>query len=477
MKVNRLRDSSVYIVVLVLSLLLSLLGILYFEGGKQQTAENFQSFSMQVGDLLVGGLQSAWLNDDLDTVDQMILDIGEMPNVRGAHIIDCHFQVLSASDGVDQANKAGLQDVHASGCIECHQYPGDNRPRAVHLEEKDILRISTPITSPEAHKVCESDDIANMGVLLIDAPFSGSVKNSPLNLAGSIISLVLMGLSIFLIVNYLVIRRMIVFYQPLTKFAAGDLTSRVAINTGMPHELRMLAGDLNQSLEQLEHRLQDDVQKNTIYQRIVFEEREQIARDLHDGLAQILTFINTKSAALRMMIKNNNVAPALKQLSFLEEEAQSLLVDVRMTIWGLRVADHLDSNLSVSLQDFTSRFSQLSQIQVDLIVAPEAEDYLCDADICLQLFRIVQEALTNIRKHAEAASAWVSLQSKGSDLYLIIGDNGKGFDIGSVEGGDWHHFGLSTMQERAKSIGAEFRIISERGIGTQVTVKVPVKES
>ena len=287
----------------------------------------------------------------------------------------------------------------------------------------------------------------------------------------------LMGLSVFLIVNYLVIRRMIVFYQPLTKFAAGELTSRVAINIGMPHELRTLAGDLNQSLEQLETTLKDNEQKTTIYQRIVFEERERIARDLHDGLAQILTFINTKSAALRLMIKNNNIAPALEQLRYLEEEAQSLLVDVRMTIWGLRVADHLDTNLSMSLQDFTSRFSQLSQIQVDLIIAPEAEDYLCDADICLQLFRIVQEALTNIRKHAEAASAWISLQSKAGNLSLIIGDNGKGFDIGSVESGEWHHFGLTTMQERAKSIGAEFRIISERGIGTQVIVNVPVKEN
>ena len=477
MMANRLRDSGLYILVLVLSLLLSLLGILFFKGGKQQTVENSQSFPMQVGDLLVGGLQSAWLNDDLDTIDQVILDIGEMPNVRGAHIIDCRFQVLSESDGVDQANEAGLQDVHASGCIECHQYPGDNRPRAVHLEEKGILRISTPITNPEAHKVCESDDIANMGVLLIDAPFSGGVKNSSLNVVGSFMSLVLMGLSVFLIVNYLVIRRMIVFYQPLTKFAAGDLTSRVAINIGMPHELRTLAGDLNQSLEQLETTLQDNEQKTTIYQRIVFEERERIARDLHDGLAQILTFINTKSAALRLMIKNNNVAPALEQLRYLEEEAQSLLVDVRMTIWGLRVADHLDTNLSMSLQDFTSRFSQLSQIQVDLIIAPEAEDYLCDADICLQLFRIVQEALTNIRKHAEAASAWISLQSKAGNLSLIIGDNGKGFDIGSVESGEWHHFGLTTMQERAKSIGAEFRIISERGIGTQVIVNVPDKEN
>ena len=477
MMANRLRDSGLYILVLVLSLLLSLLGILFFKGGKQQTVENSQSFPMQVGDLLVGGLQSAWLNDDLDTIDQVILDIGEMPNVRGAHIIDCRFQVLSESDGVDQANEAGLQDVHASGCIECHQYPGDNRPRAVHLEEKGILRISTPITNPEAHKVCESVDIANMGVLLIDAPFSGGVKNSSLNVVGSFMSLVLMGLSVFLIVNYLVIRRMIVFYQPLTKFAAGDLTSRVAINIGMPHELRTLAGDLNQSLEQLETTLQDNEQKTTIYQRIVFEERERIARDLHDGLAQILTFINTKSAALRLMIKNNNIAPALEQLRYLEEEAQSLLVDVRMTIWGLRVADHLDTNLSMSLQDFTSRFSQLSQIQVDLIIAPEAEDYLCDADICLQLFRIVQEALTNIRKHAEAASAWISLQSKAGNLYLIIGDNGKGFDIGSVESGEWHHFGLTTMQERAKSIGAEFRIISERGLGTQVIVNVPVKEN
>jgi len=476
MMVNRLRSSCIYIVLLILSLLISLIGILFFEIGKQKTAENSQLLTMQVGDVLAGALQSAWLKDDLNTVDQVLHDIGEMPDIRGAYIIDCSFQVISSSDGLDEGIHLGPQDTQASGCIECHQNSRDNRPRTVHLEEMNILRISTPIGRAHEYTQCESDNVANMGVLLIDVPFIGSGKNSSINMVGSFFSLILMGLSVYLIVNYLVFRRTVMFYQPLTKFAAGDLTSRVAIKTGMPHEFRTLAGDLNQSLDQFEHNLQDKEQKNLIYKRIIFEERERIARDLHDGLAQILTFINTKSAALRMMIMDKNVEPAVEQLRHLEEEAQSLLVDVRMTIWSLRVADHLDTNLVGSLQDFTSRFSQLSHIQVDLIVAPEVEAYQCNADTCLQLFRIVQEALTNIRKHAQTTSAWINLYSKAGDLYLIIGDKGKGFDIASVERGDWEHFGLTTMQERAKSIGAKFRIISERGIGTQIIVKVPLKE-
>jgi signal transduction histidine kinase len=476
MMLKRFRNSGVYLILLVLSLLLSMVGILIFEGVNRNAADSARLDPMQLGDVLAGRLQRDWLSDDLDSVDQMILDIGEMPNVRDAHIIDCRFQVISTSEGINDAQNTEPHDTQASGCIECHQYGVDTRPRAVQLEEMNIVRISTPIGRPQGFDPCEAEDLANMGVLLIDVPFTGSGDNSYLNMAGSVLSLLLMGLSVYLIVNYLVLRRLTEFHQPLSSFTAGELTSRVPITSGMSDELRTLAGDVNASLERYEHHFRDIEEKNSIYQRIVFEERERIARDLHDGLAQILTFINTKSAALRMMIQNNDVAPAVEQLRYLEEEAQNLLVDVRMTIWGLRAADRLDTNLVETLQNFASRFSNVSQLPVELTVAPDVEDFVCDADMNLQLFRIVQEALTNVHKHAEATNAWISLQRKDGCVYLIVGDNGGGFDVANVEDEGWHHFGLTTMQERAKSIGADFSIISEFGAGTQVIVKVPAED-
>jgi signal transduction histidine kinase len=472
MKENRFRDSAIFMGLLVFSLLVSMIGIVIFEGGARKAADSAQLDPLYMGDVLAGSLQRAWLKEDLNAVDQTLLDIGEMPNVRGARVIDCRFQLIASSDELGDVHNFTQKNTQAAGCIECHQYSEDTRPRAIQLEDLNIIRISTPISRPEEFDPCESDDVANMGVLLIDVPITGAKDNFYLDLTGSILSLLLMGLSVYLIVNYLVLRRLTGFHQPLARFAEGHLASRIPISSGMTEELRTLAGDINNALDQYEHTCEDIEKNNSQKLQIALEERERIARDLHDGLAQILTFINTKSAALRMMIQNNDVAPAIEHLQNLEAEAQNLLLEVRMTIWGLRAADRSDTNLIEILQNYVSRFSRVSQIPVKLTVSPDAEEYIWDAGVNLQLFRIVQEALNNIRKHAEATCAWIRLENREDSMCLMVGDNGKGFDIKSVDSKGWHHYGTTTMQERARSIGGELQIISESGLGTKVIVTV-----
>jgi signal transduction histidine kinase len=92
------------------------------------------------------------------------------------------------------------------------------------------------------------------------------------------------------------------------------------------------------------------------------------------------------------------------------------------------------------------------------------------------LLRIVQESLANVRKHAAAASVQISLQIRDGVLELTVSDDGKGFDLVYMQTGARLHFGLSTMRERAKAIGAEFDLHSELGGGTRVTMRLPVRE-
>jgi two-component system nitrate/nitrite sensor histidine kinase NarX len=90
------------------------------------------------------------------------------------------------------------------------------------------------------------------------------------------------------------------------------------------------------------------------------------------------------------------------------------------------------------------------------------------------LLRIVQEALTNVRKHASATNAWISLRISDGVLELTVSDDGQGFDPDHVPTTHRPHFGLSTMRERAEAIGAEFDLDSEPGAGTRVTVRLSV---
>jgi signal transduction histidine kinase len=97
----------------------------------------------------------------------------------------------------------------------------------------------------------------------------------------------------------------------------------------------------------------------------------------------------------------------------------------------------------------------------------------------LQLLRIVQEALSNVRKHSQASSASISVQNGGALVELTVSDNGRGFNPERVrhgEAGGRPHFGLSTMRERADAIGAEFLVESRPGAGTRVTVRLQTQE-
>jgi signal transduction histidine kinase len=207
-------------------------------------------------------------------------------------------------------------------------------------------------------------------------------------------------------------------------------------------------------------------------QSLIDEERQRIARELHDGLAQLLGYVSTKAMAVRLMLKNRRTEAADQHLLQLEEAARELYVDVRQAILDLKMTGQSGAGVTATLKDFTAQFSRLSGLPVELAIAPAVESLSLTAEIELQLLRIVQEALTNVRKHASATKVRISLRVNDGVLELTVSDDGQGFDPDHVRGTHRPHFGLSTMRERAEAIGAEFDLDSEPGAGTRVTVRL-----
>jgi nitrate/nitrite-specific signal transduction histidine kinase len=153
-----------------------------------------------------------------------------------------------------------------------------------------------------------------------------------------------------------------------------------------------------------------------------------------------------------------------------------LFIDVREAILGLKMAGQSGTGLTVALREFTAQFSRLSSLSVELALAPGIEDLALSAETELQLLRIVQESLTNVRRHASATNAWVDLRINDGVLCLTISDNGKGFNPDSAWVNHRPQFGLSTMRERAEAIGAEFDLDSGSGTGTRVTVRLAAED-
>ena len=202
-------------------------------------------------------------------------------------------------------------------------------------------------------------------------------------------------------------------------------------------------------------------------------ERERIAREMHDGLAQVLGYVNTKAQAVEGLLAIGHTDEARRQLVELSAAARSVYVDVRATILGLAKPVAPAVGLVVALEDYASRFSDASKLAVSVDAAPAARVLRLAPEAETQIFRIIQEALTNVRKHAGAHRVRLGLAVDGDRLVLTVVDDGVGLDVARAPA-DWPHYGMRTMRSRAHAIGGAADWNAAAGGGTQFTLRVPI---
>ena len=210
----------------------------------------------------------------------------------------------------------------------------------------------------------------------------------------------------------------------------------------------------------------------------VTEERERIAREMHDSLAQVLGYVNTKAQATEALLENGQTERAVAQLAQLSAASRAAYADVREAILGLRTSLGEGREFVETLRDYLQLWQEQSGVAVILRIDPEERFAPAVAPLAeVQLLRIVQEALTNVRKHASATHATVSLTLVDGALQVSIEDDGAGFDPESLGRAELPRFGLSTMRERAEAIGGTLSVTSTPGAGTMVMVRLPTEPS
>jgi signal transduction histidine kinase len=146
--------------------------------------------------------------------------------------------------------------------------------------------------------------------------------------------------------------------------------------------------------------------------------------------------------------------------------------EVRQAIFGLKLMVSRGLGLVPILVEYVHEFSEQTGIPVELKTAEGGAARLSpDAEI--QLIRIIQEALANVRKHAHAEKAWVTFGTEGGKVQVVVQDDGQGFDPGEATRLGRGSFGLQSMRERAESMGGSFDVESRPGAGTKVIVLLP----
>ena len=205
----------------------------------------------------------------------------------------------------------------------------------------------------------------------------------------------------------------------------------------------------------------------------VTEERTRIACEMHDGLVQSLAGVNFKLDLSQQLIRKD---PKASLATLRESKAQLKLAiqEARQVIFNLRPLHYDKMELLPALTNYLTSYETQYHIKTQFRVSGDEQILVPRTKIFL--FRIVQEALSNVERHAKATRVTVGLDIDPERLRVTIGDNGVGFDMDTVlrDPDKWDHFGIRGILERARLVGGEGKIESKKGCGTTIVVDVPL---
>lgn len=260
----------------------------------------------------------------------------------------------------------------------------------------------------------------------------------------------------------------------ITQFANGNYLSSVQFEER--DEIGRIGKELNELGEKLQaqvkslQRMADEKAEfaSSAHKAAVIEERQRLARDLHDAVSQQLFALTMMSeAAVKQLDRNPEKAKA--QIREVAAAALKAQTEMRALLLHLRPVDLSGESLKQGVEHLIVELQQKSQIDFRLAIP---EELVLSRTIEEHVFRIIQESLSNILRHADATEVTIELRKRSSELFLYVRDNGKGFDVLN-DAERKTSYGLKTMRERSEELGGTFTIRSSEEEGTYIDIRIP----
>jgi signal transduction histidine kinase len=283
-----------------------------------------------------------------------------------------------------------------------------------------------------------------------------------------------MGIAAATVLTWILTRPILSLARAAEAVAQGDLDQRIA--RWADDEIGDLAEAFNAMTESLARAARERTERDQLRAQYVSgviaaqeEERKRIARELHDGTGQLLTSL---LLGLRALEDAPDQAEVGQRIEDLRKMVGHTLQEVRNLALQLRPSALDDLGLPAALEHYVADCCRHYGLKIEL-TTHGLEAFRLSPEVETALYRMVQEALTNVARHAQAQTASVILERRGGEMIMIVEDNGRGFDPAAVSQ-DEHRLGLYGIRERAELLGGKLTIESGPGQGTSLFVTLPM---
>ncbi len=408
-------------------------------------------------DLAARATDPILLNDLLRLHDLLEETLANNPNVRYAFLLDSRGQVLASTfEGgfpldLLTFNSAAPDDHHHTALIQ--------------TDEGLIWDTAVPILDGK---------IGTARIGLSDASMQAALSTLTAQLLLTIVLVSATGVLVAVLLTWILTRPILALVAATKAVAKGDFTPRV--KRWANDEIGDLATAFNAMAEELAHteelRRERESLRRQLMEKVIStqeEEHRRIARELHDSTSQNLTSL---IVGLRVMETYCQQCAAQSKVSDLRQVASQTLDEVHDISMRLRPRVLDDLGLAAALERLASEWQARYKIPVDVVI--QLSERL-PGEMETAIYRIVQETLTNIARHAQARSASILVEKHGETIRAIVEDDGLGFNVNANHGE--RHLGLLGMRERAELLGGTLTIESAPERGTSIFIEIPLHPS
>jgi signal transduction histidine kinase len=486
-----LRAKVIIGVILSLSLILCIFIAIEYSWQRKAILEDLSVLAAFSGSIIEANLHQAMLQSDFDTVQAVLDVIGESEEFRAVYLFDTTGKIIFSSNR--EAVGTHLDNTQPD-CQPCHKLAPEARPESIIVTADDgqrIFRSMQPVENGPECQECHDNEDRLRGLLLIDIPVAPVEESLQANLRENILWGVGSILCTVVVINFtlsrLVLRRLESLAAAIKRFGQGRTLP--LLPETQPDELGQLASTFNAMVGEIQIREADnqalaeslrrrDARRGELLKRIISaqeDERKRVARELHDELGQALSGLAVRAEAMGQYISSDpdQALDKLEQIRTLTKQTTHRMYEL---IWDLRPSALDDLGLVVAIDSYAKRLLDDTDIRFTL----DADELKCslNPEIETALYRILQEALNNVIRHANASQISITLYQKDDSCEVVVTDNGRGFNLSEVSsnGKGARGLGLLGMQERVMQCSGQIEILSQPGHGTRIRIIIPQLE-